>query len=242
MHHPLWGGLSEGLRQTVRRVPLRQRLRARERSGAQVVARYADSIPLVVSRSAGAGRVLFVNTTMDRRWGEWPTEGRVFVPTVHMLMSAAITTEERTFRNSVSDGVAGRPLRLYAGKDFAGAEVEVESIPGTVDAEGRVAFEGLREPGVFELRTAAGEVIRPVAINVPAEERGVSRGDAGVVRRQLEGARKVASADDSVRITMARETSSWWQILLIAGLLLWILEPWLVLRTIAGQQKRGTET
>ena len=123
--HPLWGGLSEDLRQALRKVPLKQRFALTVSEGAEVTAHYADKVPLVVARPIGSGRAVFVNTSADRAWGDWPVEGALFVPTVHMLMSATVTSTAQILRNSPGAGIVGMPFDVRVDPVWAGVPLTI---------------------------------------------------------------------------------------------------------------------
>ena len=110
-----------------------------------MTARYADDVPLVAERPVGSGRALFVNTSPDRAWGDWPTDGALFVPTVHMLMSAVVTSTPQILRNSPGAGIVGVPFDVRVDPAWAGVPLRA----GDRDAAGR------------RTRLGAGPAFRP---------------------------------------------------------------------------------
>lgn len=46
----------------------------------QVLVRFTDGRPLLVSKVVGQGEVVMLTTSLDEQWGKFPSDGRVFVP------------------------------------------------------------------------------------------------------------------------------------------------------------------
>ena len=228
--HPLWGGLSEGARRQLRRAPLRTRLALEPSAEAQVLARYADDIPLAVIRPFAAGQAMFVNTSPDRKWSDWPVEGALFVPTVHMLVSAAVTSSAQLLRNSPGAGTVAESFDLRVEPDLANSTVQVNEQSFSVEADGWVRGLRFDRPGLFDLTRADGSAVRPLAVNLSPHESRRDFVHPVVLQRQLESRRRVAGTDtDSAHISMATESDCWRWILAIV-IVLWLVEPVLALR------------
>src|SRR4030095_11916411 len=59
-----------------------QRFSLKAKPEAQVTAQFDDSVPLVVERKFGEGRIILVNTSADTRWTDWQKH-KSFVPWLH---------------------------------------------------------------------------------------------------------------------------------------------------------------
>lgn len=66
----------------------------------------ADELPLIVERPLGNGRFVFVATTADRAWNDWP-QGRLYVPLFRQF--AAYLTGQLDPRQSVRDELIQQP-------------------------------------------------------------------------------------------------------------------------------------
>jgi hypothetical protein len=240
--HPIWGGFSEDLRQALCKVPLKQRFALTVGEGAEVTARYADEVPLVVRRQVGSGRTIFVNTSPDRAWGDWSADGALFVPTVHMLMSAVLTSSSQALRNSPGAGIVGVPFDVRV--DPASAGVPLRAGDRTVQADDQGWLRGLSfdHPGIFDILSEDGRVVRPVAVNFPPDQSLREFFRPAILQRQIEARRRVlGSVEDAPRINLASE-SGWWRWILAALAVVWLVEPWLAFRTGRDISRKGVES
>lgn len=229
--HPIWGGLDETLRYNLRRAPMRKRSALTLAEGAKVTAGYADDVPLLVQRMVGDGRTLFVNTSADRAWSDLPTNGILFVPTVHMLMSTAVASTPQALRDSPGAGIVGLPLDVRVGTEWAGAKLKTGSREVSADDKGWVRGLVFDKPGPFEIESTDGRFVRPVAVNFPSGESAREFQLPTILQRKLEARRRTTGADgDPPRISLASE-SGFWKWIIGALLIVWMAEPLLALRT-----------
>ncbi len=75
---------------------------------ARVLLRFADGAPAAAARRAGTGEVVFVATSADLRWSDWPLRP-TFLPFVHAILGRLLGA-----RGEAHNLVAGRPLRWTA--------------------------------------------------------------------------------------------------------------------------------
>jgi len=147
--------------------------------GAQVSLRYSDGLPALLSRPVGEGEVLLFTSSLDDDWTDLPLRS-IFVPLVHQLA--------RSLSNSLLlDGGAlvdvGGALPLPVPPDPSvpawvvkpdGTESGLET--GAADEEGRVRFQGIDQPGHYQLvwggaPGATDGIVRTVfSARVPAAE------------------------------------------------------------------------
>jgi PAS domain S-box-containing protein len=73
-----------------------------------VLLRFTDGKPLLASRNVGAGQVMFMTTSADPSWTDWPLWLGTFVPFVDMATNRLLlsTTQEH-------NGTAGEPIRWF---------------------------------------------------------------------------------------------------------------------------------
>ena len=214
--HPLWGELDENSRRRMSQVPLFKRSAVELKDGSHSVATYSDGMPLVVERAVGKGRVLFVNTTADRQWGDWQTQGGLFVPTVHVLAGRALPSAESEQRNASVQLTVDLATGLDVGKAYSGATVEVGNERFLVDAEGIISDTAAWEPGLYSVKSDAGTVIRQFAVNVPLQESNLDSVQGVVIKRQLEAQRAQSGDVAAVLATSSESTSTLWKFLLVA--------------------------
>lgn len=230
--HPIWAatGLEGGRALTPARITAARRLEPGPDD--RVLARLDDGSPLLVERTAGAGRVLSLATSADPRWGTLALEP-VFVPFVH----AAVThvSGGSSWRTAYTAGEL-IDLRSHAGSlrgasDWRryladGGAVVVKNPAG--DAERIQAADGslftTRVPGIHELHRADGRG-RPlrIAVNVGRAESLLTSGAPDDLERRI--VRRVQSAAARPnRIHVAPDDAAvldpaWW-LLVLAGVVL----------------------
>lgn len=237
--HPLWGGFGSDLREALRKAPLKKRFALTIGEGAGVLARYADEIPLVARRQVGNGRALFVNTSPDRTWGDWSADGALFVPTVHMLVSAVLTSPSQTLRNSPGAGIVGVPFDVRVDPAMGGKTLRAGERTLKADEQGWLRGLSFDRPGIFELLTEDGELVRPVAVNFPPDESRREFFPPAILQRQIEARRRAAGTTGDVpRINLASE-SGWWRWILAALAVVWLVEPWLAFRPARDTALKG---
>ena len=237
--HPLWGGFGADLREALRKAPLKKRFALSTTEGAEVMARYADELPLVVRGQAGPGRVLFVNTSPDRSWGDWSADGVLFVPTVHVLVSAVLNSPSQSLRNSPGAGISGVPFDVRVDPELTGKVLRADGRTFKADGEGWVRGLNFDRPGVYDVLTEDGGLVRPVAVNFPPEESRREFILPAILQRQVEARRRAEGGSGEVpRIDLVSE-SGWWRWILAALAGVWLVEPWLAFRTKQQPVEKG---
>jgi len=110
------------------------------------------------------------------------------------------------------------------------------------DEQGWVRGLNFDRPGLFDIVTKDGRVVRPMAVNFPPDE---SRRDffrPAILQRQIEARRRVAgSAEDVPRINLASE-SGWWRWILAVLAIVWLAEPWLAFQPAPDTGRKGVES
>ena len=97
--------------------------------------------PLVISHPAGAGRFVFVATSADRSWNDWP-QNRLFVPLIRQL--AAWLTGQLDLRQSVQTKNIDHPDQV-PGIQIDGDSVVVRNVDPAESQINRFAVEAFRE-------------------------------------------------------------------------------------------------
>ncbi len=139
-------------------------LEERDSPEARVALRYTNGKAAVATRRAGAGETIFVTTSADRSWTDWPLR-HTYLPFVHValghLLDAGTERHNRT---------AGQPIR-WNPPSLEGNKVYV-----AVEPDGRRVRLGVPEmvegqPLVTALRTGRAGVYRVLPEVAPAEEK-----------------------------------------------------------------------
>ena len=110
----------------------------------------------------------------------------------------------------------------------------------TVDPQGWVRGLSFPQPGHYDINSADGVVIRPVAVNFPPDESRREMIQPTILRRQIEARRRTAETGGSApRISLVGD-SGWWRWILVLLAAVWLFEPWLALRSGKSSTPRKT--
>ena len=219
--HPLFGSLSPEGRLRLAASPLFQRHVLAVRPAARVLARFADAKPFIVEGEAGRGKCYFVNTSADREFGDWPADATRFIPAVHLLMARAL--DGKFQRPEDAPFLAGEPRRLPLDRALAGRTVLLDGVKRTVESDGTIPDAVFREPGEKPV-LAEGATVHRVAVNFPPQESALDNLSETVVRQRLESQR-LHDGGQSVRWEAAATGQLAWQLCLLCGSLLLLVEP-----------------
>jgi hypothetical protein len=213
-----------------------QRFSLKAKADGQVIAQFEDSVPLVIERKLGEGRIILVNTSADTRWTDWQKH-KSFVPWLHstaFYLCGRNPSEQRETRPIFSSGsevdlalsLKQQPVKMQR----SGAEeVTIQS-----DEEGTLRDVPLPVPGIYSLKDAAGAELRRIAVNVPTAESDLTFGAPAETEQQL--VRREESEPTTLAAGLFGESSrgkELWRVLLMAALVFLVVEPVVANRTAA---------
>lgn len=184
------------------------------KSDAEVLLKYTNGLPALLSRQVGDGRVLLFTSSLDRDWNDLPLKS-VFLPLIqestHYLAKNP-TGEERAARF-----IVGQPVVLEVPDNSGALRVVTptgQEVPLEVKGQGgsdkarlsRVVFRGADVPGhyhVIELKGDSGEKLaRPelnFAVNVAARESDLTPMDPRKLTSMLPGLAVVIEGQSEVQ-------------------------------------------
>jgi hypothetical protein len=203
----------------------------------QVLARFGDSVPLVVGREIGRGRVMLVNASATTSWSDWPKH-KTFVPWLHGACSYLAGRELSTGLQLEKSQVAGSMPELELGADFRQPVARVHppsglDFPVTLDAGGRLAFP-VETPGIYSVLDTSGQAIRLVAVNPPARESDLTAMTPAEFESQIIRSQSIAQAGPmSGLIDPTDGGRTLWRLLMLAVALFLVLETLLGNHTFA---------
>jgi hypothetical protein len=187
-------------------------------NGGAVIARLDDGAPLLVERTAGAGRVLIWASTLDAQWTNAPFHP-LWVPLVHQIARRSLAGRET------------RPwfIAPHAFDLSRAGDVVLESPSGDrlrPPADSARPTVELQERGFYEMRgpqTAVGAG-QPIAVNVDLAESDLSHLDAAelvasITAREEQGRSGARAVLPGTEQELERQQAIWWY-LLVGGLLL----------------------
>lgn len=203
--------------------------------GAQVLARFGDQSPFLISKQLGHGRVAFLNTSANTAWSDWPKH-KTFVPCLHSLCHY----------------LAGDELTLGARIDkpwLAGGTGEVELQPGhgpktyrvrhgkgadsalATDEHAKLQL-SVPQPGFYSILDSDGQTVRIVAVNSPQRESDLSALTPGEFQQQLIHRQAVTPSGFAI-LDSTDGRQNFWRLLMFAGAIALLFEVILANRTYA---------
>ena len=201
-------------------VPIYQYRKVSPAKDAQVLAKFDGTVPAVIERRVGTGRVLLWASALDTSWSELPTRG-VFVPFVHQSMRYLAAYSEPKPWLSVGQVLDASTAALK--HDTAQRVVLTPSGKRLLlQDEGSEVME-LTEQGFYELRARDKETV-VVAANVDVAEGDLYPIDPKEIVAAATGGADAAAGETAPNIPLTPEAQErrqrlWWY-LLVAGLLL----------------------
>ena len=197
---------------------------------------FDDGIPLIASRSVGAGRVVLVNTSADTSWSDWPKR-KSFVPWLH---------ETVNFLCGRSSKEAMQPSRLFTtgeeaeigvgqqwkGRSFVIQRGDTKGETFAADEEGRLPRYNLGLPGGYVLRDPNGIELQRWAVNLPPRESDLVALSPQDFQKQLMWSKESPRVNlHASLLGAAKGEKEWWRVLLLAALCLLFIEVFLANRT-----------
>ena len=203
-----------------------------------VLARFQDGMPAMLGRELGQGRILWVNSSADTAWTDWPKH-RTFVPWLHGTIRFLTGAAEAIQTQPSEALVVGSEIDMAFGAGLKKARVKLlcpggKEYAGLTDDTGMLRDCPLSTSGIYSLRDPASQEIRRVAINVPVAESDLVALAPPEFERQL--VRSEKPADHSLAAGLfgpANDHRELWRICLLAGFILLFVELWLGNRTLA---------
>ena len=196
-----------------------------------MLARFDDTQPFLLARSAGAGRVLFANTSADTAWTDWPKH-KSFVPWVHASVSwlADGGAERRPHApESLVTGIGAAIAPAGDGNPGPRPVLGVSPTPEgpvpevSLKADGTVVFE-VPHAGIYRLADTGGTERWRRAANPPPVESDLAALDATAAAGLL--ARRTDAESDLPPGWFGNEPGrrEWWRLLMGAALALLLIE------------------
>jgi hypothetical protein len=139
--HPVFRPFADPQHGDLRRLAFRRMLVWREVDpSAKVLVRVNDQ-PLMSEQSLGEGLVMWIGTTADRQWSDWPQD-RLYVPVIRQTM--AYLTDQLTGRRPVQSELVGSPQQ-EAGIEQSGSLTLVRNLDPRESLLQRIAPEDFRK-------------------------------------------------------------------------------------------------
>jgi hypothetical protein len=136
----------------------------------QVVLRYTDGQPALLTRKVGAGEVLLVTTSADLTWTDWPLWKGMYVPFLDLAVNHLLQGQTQPYNVTAGEPLHWQPPERYAARSFAvvdpaGRRVRLNP-PETVQGRPVVTANNTMQAGVYRMGLAedASEAGVPFAV------------------------------------------------------------------------------
>jgi hypothetical protein len=203
--------------------------------GASRLAFFDDGIPLVLTRDAGLGRVLLINTSADSSSTDWPKH-KTFVPFLHGVTRFAAQRTSRYTADQSNQFTTGEDFDFGTGAKESGPlalKLPDQKVMKLVrDAHGKMPNIELDVPGIYSLADKDGHEIRRFAVNLPAQESNLEALRGNDFLQQLVRVQESPKETLAAGLFGARnDRHEFWTALLLGALILLLVEPFVANRT-----------
>lgn len=201
-----------------------------DHSGA-VLASFEDEVPLMVAKALGTGRVLWVNTSADTAWTDWPKH-KTYVPWVQQTAWYLSGRDVAGRLQAGTNWVVGADGEWDLGRAAAGSTFRLRGPGGaestvTADSQGRWAT-NLAQPGIYSLFDSTGKERQRWAANIPAAESDLLAWRSAELAAQVNRVPPETGQSMTAGIFgTTRNQREFWRVLLGAALVLLFLETFL---------------
>ncbi len=204
-------------------------------SGTRVLLSYSDGAPALVERPIGAGRSMFLTTTIDRDWSDLPFETSYLPLTQHLLLYLSGRLEQPA-RSSL---IVGESRRIDVGRDVKAIEVTGPDgaqtrFEGADLAGGHFRFHDTSKRGIYtitQIRRQGQDETR-FAANIDPQESATASADRGEVERLLRSGRpRTAATAPNLPTPAPERKGNLWPAVLLGLFVLLGFETWLAWQT-----------
>ncbi len=205
-------------------------------SEGRVLLSIGEGLPFIIFGQRGAGRVIIVNASPDRAWGDFPLT-TAFLPLVQQIARLSVARTGRESNPVVGDSV---PVPPTAPRDQA---LTLKTPKGDLVAvpAGAPLLERAETPGFYEVNAGAEGLVHEFAVNVDGRE-GVLAPIGEEALTKIIAHDSVVGIDDLRHwLEEARGQSKLWPLLLLAALGAYALES-IYSNLLARRRAQGDET
>lgn len=204
----------------------------------RILARYDDGLPAIAAQQVGTGHAVWVNTSVDASWSDWPKR-KSFVPWLHGVGQYLLPPARRNAEETQLSAITGGTEDIQLGLESAKLAVRLIDPDGkesalTADSDGVLRDVRFARPGFYRLQTALGKEIRRISVNVPVAESDLSALSSPDAKQLI--ARQPETRQASLAAGLLGTSGNqreFWRVLLLAVLGLLFIEMFVANRTLA---------
>jgi len=184
--------------------------KAKRADGARVLATLAGELPLVIELPVGQGRIVWLNTSADRAWGDLPLSP-AYVPLMQQLARLGELSSRAPTQRWVGEGW---PALKTTNTQWVAADGQGPPLPGATQA------------GLHIARTADGRELWQCAVNVRRDESDLRPLAAAELSSFLPGRMATGQAGMVASEQDAKRQIPMWPWLLALAALVYLIESW----------------
>lgn len=134
-----------------------------------------DARPLLVSKTLGEGEVLFLATTLDMKWNNWPAKAGSFLPFAQLTLAQLTNKGVKGANRIAGESIAWNPPEYAKGFDLVrpdGMKVSLGKATGGSGERFTVVAKDVPASGVYRIVSETDEVLKspPFAVSPDLRE------------------------------------------------------------------------
>ena len=195
-------------------LPQRKLLEWKLGKDGRVLLTLGDNLPFIIYSDVGTGRVIIVNASPDRAWGDFPLTS-AFLPLVQQIGRLSMTRTGKDAAYVVGDQVPA-PLSLPRDQPLTIKVPHGETLP---IQPGAPLLEHADQAGFYEVTSATEGLLHQFAVNVDARESNLTPITDEALTKII--AHENLTGTDALRIWLAQSRGlvPLWPLLLVLALL-----------------------
>lgn len=200
----------------------------------RVLLTLGEGLPFIIYGERGSGRVLIVNASADRAWGDFPLTS-AFLPLVQQIGRLSIARTGREAVWHVGDQVPAMPSLPREGLTVKVPHGDVQSI-----APGAPLLERAEQAGFYEVTSSAEGVVHQFAVNVDPRESNLTPITDEALSKII--AHDDLTGMDALKLWLARSRglTPLWPLLLVLALVVFVAEA-IYSNQLAGKRAQGDD-
>ena len=202
----------------------------------RVLLTLGDALPFIVFGQRGTGRVIVVNASPDRSWGDLPLTS-AFLPLVQQIGRLSMTRTGKDAAYFVGDAVPA-PLSLPRDQVLSIKIPHGETLPVP---DGGALLERAEQAGFYEVTSASEGQLLQFAVNVDPRESNLEPIGAEALKQIV--AHELITGSDALRLWLAQSRGlvPLWPLLLLLALAVFAGES-IYSNTLARRRSQGEGT
>jgi len=217
-------------------VPQQRMFNVEVAKDAKVLLTLGDNLPFIIAGKLGPGKVLLVNASADRSWGDLPLSP-AFLPLVKQIARWSAELDRQFANYVVGDSLPPAP-------NLPRDEVLTVTLPNDATqpvGTGEFVVDRAEQSGFYAVSIANGSVVQQFAVNVDARESKLQPMDNDALTKIVPNETVTGLDDLRLWLERKRELAPLWPAFLLLALLLFGVEA-VIANVMARNRSQAAET